>query len=100
MSGTVDCKAQPYGMEQKRTMVLQHEMDFLRRVRPYQSPDMIEKRVDLVQRLKVKMLHVAGLGEHVSVCGWHFGMEFGMEDKALVMFGLTLERLRLRLMLD
>lgn len=66
MSGTVDCKAQPYGMEQKRTMVLQHEMDFLRRVRPYQSPDMIEKRVDLVQRLKVKMLHVAGLGEHVT----------------------------------
>lgn len=65
MSGAVDCKAQPYGMEQKRTMVLQHEMDFLRRLRPYQTPDMIEKRVELVHQLKLKMLRVAGLSEHV-----------------------------------
>lgn len=68
MSGTVDCKAQPYGMEQKRTMVLQHEMDFLRRVSPYKSPEMIEKRVDLVHQLKMKMLRVAGLGDYV----WNF----------------------------
>jgi hypothetical protein len=66
MSGMVDCRAQPYGMEQKRTMVLQHEMDFLRHVSPYKSPAMIESRVDLVHQLKLKMLNVAGLGGHVS----------------------------------
>lgn len=66
MNGALDCRAQPYGMEQKRTMVLQHEMDFLRRVKPYQSPEGVEKRVDLVHQLKLKMLKVAGLADHVS----------------------------------
>uniref|UniRef100_A0A183CDJ0 Metalloendopeptidase n=1 Tax=Globodera pallida TaxID=36090 RepID=A0A183CDJ0_GLOPA len=65
-SSAVDCKAQPFGMMQKRTMVLQHEMDFMRKVRPYQSGDMIQKRVDLVQKLKQRLLEVAGLGEHVQ----------------------------------
>ncbi|KAL3072620.1 hypothetical protein niasHS_017594 [Heterodera schachtii] len=66
LSGAVDCKAQPFGMIQKRTMVLQHEMDFMRKVRPYQSGEMVQKRVEMVQKLKQKMLEVAGLDEHVQ----------------------------------
>lgn len=63
----VDCKAQPFGMIQKKQMVLQYEMDFIRKVRPYQSGEMVEKRVELVQELKKKMIRVAGLEEHVSL---------------------------------
>uniref|UniRef100_A0A914N1B2 Metalloendopeptidase n=1 Tax=Meloidogyne incognita TaxID=6306 RepID=A0A914N1B2_MELIC len=69
-SGIVDCKSQPFGMEQKRNMVIQHEMDFARKQysssSSYLSPGLISKRIDLIHELKLKMIKVAGLGEYVT----------------------------------
>ncbi|KAL7074308.1 hypothetical protein ACQ4LE_006401 [Meloidogyne hapla] len=68
-SGIVDCKSQPFGMEQKRNMVIQNEMDFARKQyssSSYLSPGIVTKRIDLVHELKLKMIKVAGLGEYVT----------------------------------
>ncbi|KAF7636481.1 Metalloendopeptidase [Meloidogyne graminicola] len=67
-NGIIDCKSQPFGMEQKLNMVIQNEMDFARKQysSSYLSPELISKRVDLILQLKQKMLRVAGLGEYVT----------------------------------
>jgi hypothetical protein len=55
-------------MEKKLNMVIQNEMDFVRKQysqSSYLNPGLISKRIDLIHQLKLKMIKVAGLGEYV-----------------------------------